>query len=140
MDNTIFSRIISRKLPADIVYEDEHVIAFLDITPVNPGGTLVVPKKWSRNILDIEAESWGKVMEVVRVLAPVVKQAMRADGINIIMNNEPEGNQMIFHSHVHIVPRFKDDTVPDWHGTPYLEGEQTKVAEKIRNALNANAH
>ena len=136
MEDTIFSKIITRDLPADIVYEDEDVIAFLDISPVNPGGTLVVPKKWSRNILDIDAVSWSKVTEVVRTLAPCVMRAMGADGVNIIMNNEPDGNQMIFHSHVHIVPRFKNDTVPDWHGTPYPEGAQEKVAEKIRLAMS----
>lgn len=135
MEETIFSKIISRSIPADIVYETDDVIAFLDITPVNPGATLVVPKVWSRNVLTIDSDSWSKVMEVVRILAPIVKEAVSADGVNIIMNNEPAGNQMIFHSHVHIVPRFAGDTVPDWHGKPYPEGEQARTAEKIRGVL-----
>lgn len=135
MEHTIFSKIISRDVPADIVYENDTVIAFLDISPVNPGATLVVPKRWSRNIFDIDTESWADVMEAVRMLAPVIKRAVGADGLNIIMNNEPEGNQMIFHSHVHIVPRFKNDGVPDWKGTPYPEGEKEVVAKKIKGAL-----
>jgi histidine triad (HIT) family protein len=135
MEETIFSKIIRHELPADIVYEDDSVIAFLDIKPINPGGTLVVPKKWSRNILDIDPESWGKVMEVVRKLAPAVKDAMSASGVNIVMNNEPAGNQVIFHSHVHIIPRHENDGGIDCPGTPYPEGESAKIAEKIRAKL-----
>lgn len=136
MEETIFSKIIRHELPADIVYEDDAVLAFLDIKPINPGGTLVVPKKWSRNILDIDAETWGKVMEVVRRIAPAVKKAMDATGVNIIMNNEPAGNQIIFHSHVHIIPRHEHDGGIDSPGTPYPDGEQAKTAEKIRSALS----
>lgn len=139
MEETIFSKIIRRELPADIVYEDDYVIAFLDINPINPGGTLVVPKKWSRNILDIDAETWGKVMEVVRVLAPAVKEAMHAKGLNIVMNNEPMGNQIIFHSHVHIIPRHENDGGIDNPGIPYPEGEKAKTAEKIRAVLELKA-
>ncbi|HCC05501.1 TPA: HIT family protein [Patescibacteria group bacterium] len=135
MEETIFSKIIRHEIPADIIYEDDAVIAFLDIKPINPGGTLVVPKKWSRNVLDIDSESWSKVMEVVRLLAPAVKSAMHAEGINIVMNNEPVGNQLIFHSHVHIIPRHKNDNSIDVPGTPYPEGEQARVAEKIRAKL-----
>lgn len=139
MEETIFSKIIRHELPADIVYEDNDVIAFLDINPINPGGTLVVPKKWSRNILDIDSESFGTVMEVVRKLAPAVKTAMHAKGVNIVMNNEPVGNQIIFHSHVHIIPRHENDGGIDSPGIPYPEGEKTKVAEKIRRVLS-NEH
>ena len=136
MEETIFSKIIRHELPAEIVYEDESVIAFLDIKPINPGGTLVVPKQWSRNILDIDSETWGKVMEVVRLLAPAVKTAMHAEGVNIVMNNEPVGNQLVFHSHVHIIPRHEDDGGIAGSGSTYPEGEQARVAEKIRAKLD----
>jgi len=135
MEETIFSKIIRHEIPADIVYEDDTVIAFLDIKPINPGGTLVVPKKWSRNILDIDTETWGEVMEVVRILASAVKKAMHAEGVNIVMNNEPVGNQLIFHSHVHIIPRHENDGGIEGPSTPYPEGEQARVAEKIRAKL-----
>jgi histidine triad (HIT) family protein len=137
MEETIFSKIISRELPADIIYEDDDVLAFLDINPVNPGSTLVIPKKWSRNILDIDSDTWGKLMEAVRMLTPAVKAAMNAGGVNIIMNNESAGSQIIFHTHVHIIPRHEHDGVIDWPGKPYLEGEQAKVANRIREALDA---
>ena len=73
---TIFSKIIRREVPAEIVYETGHVLAFLDISPTNPGHTLVIPKAWSRNLLDIDAAAWGRVMEAVRLLAPRIKEAV----------------------------------------------------------------
>lgn len=136
MEDTIFSKIINKEVPAEIVYEDDEVIAFLDITPINPGATLVVPKKQSRNILDIESDDWAKLMEVVRKIAPSVKEISGADGLNIVMNNEPSAGQMVFHSHVHIIPRFENDDVPAWHGKEYKEGEIEKMAKKIRNSIN----
>ena len=136
MEDTIFSKIINKEVPAEIVYEDSDVIAFLDITPINPGATLVVPKKQSRNILDIESADCTKLMEVVRKIAPSIKEASNANGLNIMMNNEQPAGQMVFHSHVHIIPRFENDDVPAWHGKEYAEGEMAKMAEKIRNKIN----
>jgi len=135
MNDTIFSKIIKREIPADIVYENEDVLAFLDISPASKGATLVVPKKWSRNILDIDSTTLCKMMEAVRTLAPAIQKAMNAEGITILMNNEPAGNQMIFHSHIHILPRHNNDEVMNIHGTPYPEGEKELVAEKIRATL-----
>ena len=138
MEETIFSKIINREIPADIVYEDDDVLAFLDISPVQKGHTLVIPKKWSRNVLDIDSESWGHVMEAVRKIAPAIKGSMQADGLNIVMNNEPAGNQAVFHSHVHIFPSFKDKKAMDWpEGTAYAVGESEIVAGKIRKKLTA---
>ncbi len=135
MEDTIFSKIINREIPSEIIYEDDDVIAFLDITPINPGATLVVPKKQSRNILDIDSESWGKMMEIVRVLAPTIKKVTNADGINIMMNNEKPAGQMVFHSQVHVIPRHENDNVPAWHGKEYEEGEMAKMAEKLRESI-----
>lgn len=137
MEQTIFSKIIDREIPADIVYEDDDVLAFLDISPVTPGHTLVIPKKWSRNVLDIDSESWAKVMEAVRKLAPIIKETMEADGINIVMNNEPAANQAVFHSHVHIFPSFEGEKTMQWpEGTSYAQGEAQEVAEKLRQNID----
>lgn len=134
-ETTIFTKILSREISAEIIYEDDDTLAFLDIAPNNPGHTLVIPKKPSRNLLDIESDSWSKVMETVRRLAPVVKDAVDADGINLMMNNEPVAGQMVFHTHVHIIPRFKDDGYKHWGSKPYADGEIKEVAQAIRSAL-----
>jgi histidine triad (HIT) family protein len=135
MEDTIFSKIIQREIPAEIVYEDEDVLAFLDIRPNNFGHTLVIPKAYSRNVLTISPESWGKVMEVVRMLAITIKEALDADGVNIKMNNEDAGGQDVFHTHVHIIPRYKDDGFTYWPSKQYEEGQAAEVGEKIRAAL-----
>jgi histidine triad (HIT) family protein len=135
MEDTIFAKIIRREIPAEIVYEDEETLAFLDIAPNNPGHTLVIPKEPSRNLLDISEASWLAVMRTVRRLAPVIKEASGAPGINIAMNNEPAANQEVFHAHVHIIPRFEGDGVLSYSKTKYAEGEAETIAEKIRAQL-----
>jgi histidine triad (HIT) family protein len=132
---TLFQKILRREIPAEILYETEHVLAFLDINPNNSGHTLVIPKVHSRNILDIDPTSWSALTEAVRFLAPTIMQAVGATGINIMMNNEPTAGQIIFHTHIHLIPRFEGDGYEHWHGHPYTEGEMVKVAEKIRASL-----
>jgi histidine triad (HIT) family protein len=75
-------------------------------------------------------------MEVVRKIAPSIKKAMNASGITIVMNNEPAGNQVVFHSHVHIIPRHENDGGISGTGTPYPEGKQIEIAQKIKEALS----
>ena len=74
-------------------------------------------------------------MEAVRMLAPKIKEAVGAEGINIMMNNEPSAGQIVFHAHVHIIPRFSNDGYRHWEGHPYPEGELARVGEKIRLAV-----
>lgn len=97
-------KIIRRELPAEVVYEDEDTIAFLDIRPDHPGHTLVVPKKQARNVFDVDSATFSKVMEVARTLAPKVREAVGADGLRVTINNEPAAGQVVFHLHVHLIP------------------------------------
>jgi len=136
MERTIFEKIIAREIPATIIYEDEDTLAFLDIAPNNPGHTLVIPKEHSRNMLDITESSWLAVMRTVHKLAPIIKEAVEADGINIAMNNEPDAGQVVFHSHVHIIPRHKGDGFTHFPPGTYEPGEEETIATKIRSALS----
>lgn len=135
MEDTVFGKIIRRELPADIVYEDEDAIAFLDIAPTNPGHTLVVPKNPSRNVFDIPEDDWVSLMKVVRKVAAAVAGATGAEGVNITMNNEPAAGQVVFHSHIHIIPRYGNDGYRPWPKKEYKEGEKEAVAERIRAKL-----
>ncbi|MAF59398.1 MAG: HIT family protein [Candidatus Pacebacteria bacterium] len=136
MSKDLFLKIIAGEVPSEKVYEDEHTFAFLDINPNNPGHTLVVPKKYSRNIIDIEEEDWLNLMKTARKLAPIIMKAMGATGVNVYMNNEPSAFQVIFYTHVHIIPRHDDDRLEVWKGRPYKsEEEQKEVADKIRSLL-----
>jgi histidine triad (HIT) family protein len=134
----IFAKIIAREIPAEILYEDEDAIAILDIAPNNPGHTLVIPKKPIRNVFDADADTWAKVMEVVRQLAPAIRDAMNADGVNIISNHEEAAHQAVFHLHVHIIPRHADDGnwYASWPHQTYAPGQAAETAAKIRAALS----
>lgn len=132
----LFCKIIAGDIPSAKVYEDEHTYAFLDIFPTNIGHTLVVPKDHHENIHDIPEETLGHVMNTVKKLSSAVKKGVSADGINILMNNDTAAGQIIFHAHIHIVPRFADDGFKHWQGKrQYEDGEDTEVAEKIGKAL-----
>lgn len=134
-EETIFDKILSGEIPSHKIYEDEHTFAFLDIAPINKGHTLVIPKNATRNILTADKETFGHVMETVRMLAPKIKEAVGADGINIGINNEPAAGQVVFHLHAHIMPRFEDDGYEHWGHTEYKEGEAEKTLEKIQALL-----
>ncbi len=132
----LFCRIIAKEIPTDILYEDDATLAFLDIRPINPGHMLVVPKEHHANIYDIPADVFARVMETARMLTPKVKAAVGAEGVNIGINNDRVAGQVIFHLHVHIMPRFANDGHRHWHGEGYKEGEALAVADKIRATLN----
>ncbi len=134
---TIFSKIINREIPATIVYEDEYTLAFLDAHPVNPGHTLVVPKKYFKNLYDIDSETLAHIAETVQKVAIAVKQAMQADGINIHQNNDEAAGQVVFHTHTHIIPRFAGDGIVHWHGKEeYHQGDKVlEIGNKIKSAL-----
>lgn len=133
--NCIFCKIIKGELPSYKVYEDNRVIAFLNIHPVNVGHTLVVPKKHSKNIFDIAPKDWMAVVEVVRELAIVVEKAVGANGINIGMNNREHAGQEVDHAHIHIIPRFKGDGFKLMPQGIYKDKEADETLAKIRSAL-----
>ena len=131
----IFCKIIRGELPSYKVYEDEKTIAFLDIKPVNAGHTMVVPKAHSHNIFDISPEDWEATTEVVRKLAIAIEKGLKADGVNIAMNNREHAGQIVDRPHVHIIPRFKGDGLKLMPQRSYETGEAETSAEKIRTAL-----
>ena len=103
----IFCKIIDKEIPSKIIFENDFVVAFADIMPVNLGHILVVPKKHSTNVFDIDESDWVEVQKVVRKLAKIVKEATGACGVNINNNNGECSGQIIMHPHIHIIPRYK---------------------------------
>lgn len=132
----LFCNIVSGAIPSTKVYEDDVVFAFLDIHPVNIGHTLVIPKTHHTNLYDTEDVTLAHMMTTVKKLSVAIKSALNADGVNIEMNNDPVAGQIIFHAHLHIVPRFEGDGFKHWHGArDYNKGEDVEVAQKISAAL-----
>ena len=103
--NNIFAKILRGELPCHKVYEDERALAFLDIMPRAPGHTLVLPKAPARNLLDVAPDDLAHVMAVAQKIAKAQIKVFGADGITLQQFNESAGGQVVFHLHVHLVPR-----------------------------------
>jgi histidine triad (HIT) family protein len=103
--NNIFAKILCGELPCYKVYEDDKALAFLDIMPRAPGHTLVLPKAPARNILDVGADDLAHVAKVAQKIAKAAMTAFSADGVTIQQFNEGPGGQVVFHLHVHVIPR-----------------------------------
>ncbi|MBI1201382.1 MAG: HIT domain-containing protein [Rhodopseudomonas sp.] len=103
--NNIFAKILRGELPCYKVYEDDKALAFLDIMPRAPGHTLVLPKAPARNILDVPPDDLAHVAKVAQKIAKAAMTALGADGITVQQFNEGPGGQVVFHLHVHVIPR-----------------------------------
>lgn len=104
-NNNPFAKILRGEFPSYKVYENEHVLAFLDIMPRSPGHTLVIPKAPARNILDITPDDYAHVARAAHKIAAAGMKAFEADGITVQQFNEPAGGQVVFHLHMHVMPR-----------------------------------
>ena len=134
-DGNVFAKVLRGDLPSHRLYEDDAVIAIMDVMPTTDGHSLVIPKAASRNILDADPESLKRSITVVQKLAGAVKKAFQSDGVAVYQFNEQASGQSVFHLHFHVVPRF--DGVPQKpHGTK-MEDQAVLAAnaDKIRAAL-----
>jgi histidine triad (HIT) family protein len=110
-NDNIFAKILRGELPAFKVYEDDKTFAFLDIMPRCPGHTLVIPKAPARNVFDIAPEDFAAVARTAQKVAIAIKKAFAADGITLAQANERAGGQVVFHLHMHIMPRHDGGTL-----------------------------
>ncbi len=133
--HNIFAKILRGELPCYKVYEDEHTLAFLDIMPRAPGHTLVLPKAPARNLLDVSPEDLAHVAAVAQRIAKAAMTALGADGITVQQFNEGPGGQVVFHLHVHVIPRKSGVAMKP----PASEKEKpealTEIAKKLTAAL-----
>jgi len=134
-DQNIFAKILRGEMPAHKVYEDEHTLAMMDIMPRTDGHALVLPKAPSRNIFDIAPDDLARLMAAVQKVARAAKQAFSADGITIQQFNEQAGGQVVFHTHVHVLPRFDGVALRPHTGEMEKEEVLKANAEKLRRAL-----
>lgn len=101
-----FCRLAKKEAPASYIYEDEDVVAFLDMKPINEGHTLVIPRNHYENIYEIPEEEVAHLFRIVKKVAYAVKKGVNAEGIRIVQNNERSAGQIVFHLHVHIIPSY----------------------------------
>jgi histidine triad (HIT) family protein len=135
--SNVFAKILRGELPCHRLYEDADTLAFMDIMPRGDGHCLVIPKKPSRNIIDVDADSLAAVARTTQKLARAVVKAFSADGVTVQQFNEPAGGQVVFHLHVHVIPRFEGVALRPHSGQMEKPEILTANAERIKAALAA---
>jgi histidine triad (HIT) family protein len=139
-DDCIFCKIVSGEIPAHVVLDTDSVRAFLDISPIAPGHTLVLLKRHVSSVLDAEPEEAAALFAAVRRVAAAVQSAVRADAFNIELNDGPAAGQEIPHVHVHVIPRYAGDgALGGWRHAGYAGEEPDAVADRIRADLPPDA-
>jgi len=135
MRDCIFCRIAAGELPAVRVMETAEVLAFLDIAPVNYGHTLVIPKAHHENLLELPDALWTAMGQVCRRVAQVLMATLSAQGFNLDMNNFEAAGQVVFHAHLHVIPRYYTDGLQLFPQESYKPGDMEKTGEQLRRGL-----
>lgn len=132
----IFCKLANGDIPTATVYEDEYLRAIMDAAPANKGHIIILPKSHAANIYELEDEYVSRAFVLAKKLAVALKKLTGCDGVNILQNNGGAAGQTVFHFHVHVIPRFKDDDCTIvWKPTSYEDGEASEVAKKIAELL-----
>lgn len=133
MDNCIFCKIANGEIPAATLYEDEDFRVILDLGPASKGHALILPKVHAANIYELSDEMAAKAMVLAKRMVTVMTDALKCDGFNIVQNNGEPAGQTVFHFHMHLIPRYKNDGV----GISWIPGELTEAdKEEILAKVN----
>jgi histidine triad (HIT) family protein len=135
-ESCIFCKIVQKQTPSSTIYEDEAVMVFVDIRPLNIGHTLIIPKAHFVDIFDIPYDLLSRVHKVSKQIASAVKKATNADGISIIQQNGKAAGQDIFHLHVHVIPRFEGQKLQSFSELREVDrASLDEMAKKIKQHL-----
>lgn len=137
-NDNIFAKILRGELPCHKVYEDENTFVFMDIMPRGPGHCLTIHKRPARNILDADDEMLAQIYATVAKISKAAMTAFGADGLTIQQFNERAGGQLVFHMHVHIIPRFDGQMLGPHTGKMEDNDILAANAEKLRAALGTD--
>ncbi|OIJ21363.1 HIT family protein [Anaerobacillus alkalidiazotrophicus] len=138
-ENCIFCKIVNGDIPAAKVFENEHVLAFLDISQVSKGHTLVIPKLHQENIFELKPETAKELFSVVPKISNAIKEAYQPLGLNILNNNGEIAGQTVFHYHLHLIPRYGkgDGFGAVWHdhSSQYKKEDLQEIASEISSSI-----
>ena len=129
-DDCIFCKIVAGEMPAEVVREDEHTLAFMDINPWTRGHALVIPRNHSKNLLEIADEDLAHTASAAKRLAARMTERLDADGVNLLNACGPAAWQTVFHFHIHVIPRYRDDPERDPLRLPWIPapGDPDQIA------------
>jgi histidine triad (HIT) family protein len=137
---SIFSKIVSGEIPSIKVYEDQHTLAFMDISPATRGHTLVICKEEFADLWSIPEQTLANVTRVVQRVAHGLRSALKPDGLNVVQNNGAASGQTVFHYHVHLIPRWEgDNAVRLWTPRQADHNQLHVLAGQIREAIDSMA-
>jgi histidine triad (HIT) family protein len=136
MSDCIFCKIVAGEIPCTKVYEDDHVLSFMDINPISPGHTLIIPKRHCEAVREMSAEEAAALFRMVPALAAAVQDGLGAQGLNVLQNNGRVAGQAVDHLHVHLIPRWAEDGLGyRWPAKKADFAELAKQAGEIRKKM-----
>lgn len=135
MENCIFCKIVKGEIPSKKIYENEKILAFLDTNPMSKGHLLIIPKKHFENIYEIEDSYLKGIISVAKIIAESLKKSLNTSGVNILHASGQDAQQSVFHFHIHLVPRYKDDGLDIWPKSDYKELNLDEIKNKIAKEI-----
>ena len=136
MEDCIFCKIIKNEIPSNKIYEDDKCLAFLTINPNNDGHTLLIPKTHYRSYFETPDEVLKDLAVETKRIGLAIQKAMGAEGMNIANNSEKAAGQIVFHTHIHLIPRFGSDGFKHWGTKEYTGNKAEQIVEKIKAELS----
>jgi histidine triad (HIT) family protein len=135
-DQCVFCKIIDGEIPSATIYEDEDFKVIMDISPAAKGHAILLPKKHFANLYEMEDEVASKVLITARKVATAMKEELGCEGLNLVQNNGEAAGQTVFHFHMHLIPRKKNDSVNvTWKQGSYAKGEAEQLAAALAKRL-----
>ena len=129
-DNCIFCKIANGEIPSATLYEDENFRVILDLAPAAKGHALILPKKHAKNLFELPDETASKAIVLAKKIAAALQDGLHAEGINLVQNNGEAAGQTVFHFHMHIIPRYQNDTVNvTWKPGKLTEEDKAEILE-----------
>ncbi len=132
METCIFCKIAKKEITSEIIAETKLFLAFLDINPINKGHALIIPKKHTKNISEMQEPELSNILKFTQEVAKKIKETLNCDGYNIGMNTDLAAGQTIFHTHIHIIPRYANDNLKSWPHKKYEENEIKNYTKKLK--------
>lgn len=127
-ENCIFCKIANGEIPAATLYEDEDFRVILDLNPASLGHALILPKAHAANLFELPDETAAKALVLAKRISEKLKNGLNADGLNVIQNNGEAAGQTVFHFHMHLIPRYEDDTVNvKWKPGTLTDADRDKI-------------
>jgi histidine triad (HIT) family protein len=140
MTDCVFCKIVSKEIPSEVLYENDKVISVLDINPIHFGHALIIPKQHYKDFLDLPDETYHSILQAAKIVTQALVQSLKLEGYNLFSNNGTIAGQSVFHFHLHITPRYRNDNIRFvLNLKKYSDGEIKQYGTMIRKLIRPPA-